>query len=684
MPESPSQEKNWQGSPLRDLPQDQADGVRKILRDLKDDVAESAAVMEKGIHRTFDRNVKYLEGKQESGNMTSGRRTNVLLPKFHRLIANLFAHNPEVMVQPSIAAALIENFTEQQVRLIGDVAKAALTQVIMEGRLKQAALAALRDSRVGGFGIIKIHQPETGHFALTNLSRVKELIQAKAKEYHEARDPSTREKIQAEVIRLGTELAENITRDEMAPDIVFEHIPFKAITIDRGIQDYTRYEEASFIDQKTMLTPTDFAAQFPEVPPRLYEQASRYRRDRDRAAGMPDTSTKQSMVELHQTWHRDTASVYFWIDNSEDPIIQPTPASTSSRFYPYFLIPDLVIPERASPTPSVSLWRASQDRIDLCDSKLDSAREGIKSGHFAMGLTAESLDRASNAPDGAIVVVETETPGADIRTAILPRQTAQIDPLLVAKDGPRQDIELASGDVDPARAQQHQRTATAAQNIEQARIVAQGLSHHEIESTLEDALNYALELVFLHYSPEKIASMGINTTAWPVGDPPPQLLKAFKVKVRDGSIGTKDKRSDQENIVNLMNTLLPLVEQINVYEITRMQTLAQAPMPPDQLALLVEARHLRNLAKRVIMAFDESIDPNEMLPIPITGMPPEAAIQLPPETPSGGNLNQGPAGLANPGEGNHNADRQLATPAGQGATAGVNHPVNQPGGNGQI
>jgi len=554
-------------------------------------------------NRTYARGIQHEDG-DENAKLT---RANLLYVTMYKLIAHLYAKNPEISAKPDLGddvqapPALIK---------FGSTLEKVLNVQLKDAQLKKRAKSILRSAFEVQVGWAKVtyqrdyyQDPEIANrIADTqdNLAKLNQMIE----EIEEGEGCGDLEAKKAELEELVQSLEAQV-EVEVASGLTVDKIAREDLLIDPAVREFEDYPNSRWMAQRVWI-PLDRAK---EKAPKDFpiEKATTYKWSsltEEQAQGRKD-GEDDSPVCVWEIWDRESMTIKTLMEGVQQWYREPyTLDLVGDRFYPFFGLAFYLLDGEIDPLSLIELLAELQDEYNTTRTQLSEHRQmGVPHYIADKSTDVETIERKQVAQLGEVVLVDAN--GKPLNEVIKESAPPNINAAVYDTSPIRQDWELVSMLHDAAQGQVlTAKTATEAEFLQEALQTGVAEMRDQLEDFLQEIAEYAAEILLLELSPAEAQEIAGVDAVWPDLDRE-QIYRKLQIQLRAGSTGKPNKAKEQEQ----WQALYPLLKQA-IMEIR--QLMAQG----------IDTTPERELLKELLNRFDERIDLSRFLPqLPPTPAP---------------------------------------------------------------
>jgi hypothetical protein len=556
----------------------------------------------------------------------SPQRANLISSTLRTIQSRVYAKNPEIDATPKNNDPELDLF----VNTIASVTQAQLE----DANLKQAAKRAVRSAMTTKIGVVKVlYQRDMKRGptiqariedAQENLARIDGLI-AEIEDENVSIEHSAKRRELQELISTLEAGVEVVASEGLCIDVVRTD----RILIDPAVEDFWDYPKADWIIEKIPMRKTMAKGIFKDYD---LDSATTYRAGKysEHVQSSKEDAGDDPMIMVFECWSKSENKVYTLVDGCTKQFARApyNPEKMGERWYPYFIVPFETVDGKFEAQSLVDSLETLQEEHNAARSKEDEVRKNYNPHYVASSdSNTKNATKKIQATVGEVVFYDTN--GLPIQQTIMPAPELSLDPGMVDTSRISQDWEMVSGLQDAARSTVvDPKTATEASIMEQSLAAKVADFRDQIEDWLSEICKFASELCLWNLTPQQVESiMGPAkpdemgqlkpSYSWIEAPSPENIFGIANIKVRAGSTGDPNKLKAQQNWLQAMPVIQPLIMQIRQIEMTG-----------------GDATPERELVKETAARFDEHIDIERFLPkkptmTQIPGMPGMPAGGLP-------------------------------------------------------
>ncbi len=542
-------------------------------------------------------------------------RANLIHGTITGILPNLYAQNPEISVSPISQ--------DKGLKLFCKTLETVTNRYLEDADLKSRAKSAVRSAMTCSIGAVKIiWQQDVKRDPLIekqiqdnqdNLIRVEKLLMDITDDQQRADAELKKQELEQTIAGLMSKV-ETVEKEGLCIDRVMT----ENIMVDPAIEDFADYEQADWIAHRVPMKRSyaeglfgyhlDKATTYGEYgeygKPRIAEEK---RNDDD------------PMISVYEIWDKSSQRVYTLAEGCDWFLREPyTPEATGERWYPFFLLPYQQVDGKFVGPSIVDLTEKLQEEHNKTRDKLNEHRALIRPGYVASAeVNEKTINSMANSGLGEITVVDTG--GQNLNAVFQPKQFPPIDPNVYDVSQVRVDWEQTTGLQDAARS-----SITKAKTATEAKIMQQSLSarvsefRDQIEDWIQKVAQYTAEILLLTLPESRVATIcGKNEATevidpktgqvsiqitkqsydWQEGLPRDKVFDLVQLKIRAGTTGAPDSQEKQENWLEMVQLIQPMI--LNIMQ------LQQSGHEPTALI---------NLLKETISRFDDRLELGDFVP----------------------------------------------------------------------
>jgi hypothetical protein len=593
---------------------------------------------------------------------------NLIASQIEILLSFLYAKDPDVSAEPtpSTDRARLKHY-----RKLGETLQIVVSRLLKDARLKHFAKKWLRSAMTVGVGWLKasmttkkekspIVQNQLNDLA-QQLERLESLTVQVAMDDGKPKEALIAEiKLQMVALQAKLELTVNdgfvidpvaaedvIVAPECSEIIDYLSSPWIAIrsfkTKDEVLQitKWTK-EEAECLQSANL---------YSQKPPTGEAEPGKAPiRDQFTMVGSDERAqTQDGFYAVFEIWSKNDSVVLTMIEGLTKKWARaPYAPRQTKRFYDLFLLAFHPIDGERWPQSDVYQLKKLQDEYSRTRStNITHRRRAVPGMLFnARTLTKTDVENMAKGETNEYIGLEGLEPGADIRTAVMPKAYPPVDPMLYDTSEVRAEIEKVSGAQEAlAGAVSVEKTATEAK-IQDSGFGARTDNRRDaFESSLSELAEFCGILAAQMMTPQEVELIAGQGAPW-VTLTVEEAIAAFNIQIKAGSSGRPKTNSDRE----AWGVLLPLVKET----IGQVGAIRRDGPQNEWLATPLIA-----LLKETFKRLDDPADVDDFLPTP----PPVDPMQMIAQA-LGGGAAPGAPGAAPPAPGAPIQPEPFAPPAG--------------------